>query len=116
MTASVQIRCPLCKEKGRKRIVLLNGEMQHHISAPPRKNIYSGLATIKNEGETVKWDTGDRYVRCLDYDDECRHVSEPLGFFSFAWLPRTCRNGNRVWLKAIEIHDDGTVTLGNRAH
>lgn len=56
------------------------------------------------------------FLLCKNYDDECRHGAEPLGFYTFAWLPVRTRNGKRRWLTNVERHDDGTYTLGNRAH
>jgi hypothetical protein len=57
-----------------------------------------------------------RYVTCSNWDDECRSIGEPFGFYTFAWLPVKCRNGKRRWLCDVERHRDGTYTLGNRAH
>ena len=59
--------------------------------------------------------TDDR-ERCLNYDDECRSLGEPLGWYGFAWRPRRCRNGKLRWLVSTERHSDGTYSLGNRAH
>lgn len=52
---------------------------------------------------------------CKNWDDECRHAAEPLGFYTFALLPTKCRNGKWRWLCSIEDHGDGTYTRGNRA-
>lgn len=53
---------------------------------------------------------------CGNYDSECRHIGEPLGWYTFAWRPKMCRNGLLRWLTWVERHDDGTYSLGNRAH
>lgn len=53
---------------------------------------------------------------CDNYDDEWRHAAEPLGFYAFAFLPRICRNGKIRWFRWVERHDDGSYTLGDRAH
>jgi hypothetical protein len=71
---------------------------------------------MKTEGEMVNFDTGQRYKPCPNWDGEFRHVAEALGFYTFAWRPRRCRNGKLRWLTWIERHDDHTYTLGNRAH
>lgn len=55
-------------------------------------------------------------VAMAPYDNEGRHICEPFGFYEFAWRPRKCRNGKWRWLCWVESHDDGTFTLGNRAH
>lgn len=52
----------------------------------------------------------------LQIDDEDRLNVEPFGYYTFAWLPKRCRNGKIRWLTWVERHDDGTYTLGNRAH
>ena len=52
---------------------------------------------------------------CLNYDAEGRHIAEPLGFYTFAWLPVRCRNGKWRWFRWVERHEDGTFTAGNRA-
>jgi hypothetical protein len=74
------------------------------------------------------WMGGTRYVDCgggrgvglkpgcPEVDSEGRHVCEPLGFYTFALLPKRCRNGKVRWLCSVEAHPDGTYTLGNRAH
>lgn len=56
------------------------------------------------------------FFPCLNFDDECRHIGEPLGFYVFAWKPRRCRNGRLRWLKWVERHADGSFTLGDRAY
>ena len=60
--------------------------------------------------------TKGEFLRCQNWDDECRHIGEPIGFYRFAWWPKRCRNGNVRWLVSVEDHGDGTFTLGNRAH
>lgn len=55
------------------------------------------------------------FAGCGNYDDECRHLAEPFGYYTFAFLPKKCRNGQRRWLCWVERHQDGTYTLGNRA-
>lgn len=56
-----------------------------------------------------------QYEACPNWDSECRHAAESLGFYLFAWLPVKCRNGKRRWLRWVERHGDGTFSLGNRA-
>ena len=56
------------------------------------------------------------FTACLNFDPEDRHIAEPLGFYVFAWLPRSCRNGRVRWLRWLERHSDGSYTLGNRAY
>ena len=92
-SVSVKSECPYCLEKGRKRIILRHGKMAHWF---PMTEVQT-------------------YPPCLDYDSECRHAAEPLGFYTFAWKPRRCRNRRLRWLTWVERHDDGTFTLGNRA-
>jgi hypothetical protein len=76
---------------------------------------YTGLAQVKTEGGRSLFDE-DGYRICPDWDDEWRHVSEPIGWHKFAWWPVRCRNGKPRWLRDIEIMTDGTYALGNRAH
>lgn len=54
--------------------------------------------------------------RCLNFDDECRNGAEGFGYYTVAWWPVRRRNGRISWLTWVERHDDGTFTLGNRAH
>ncbi len=73
---------------------------------------------ISHKGKVVHWFPmfGEESHRpCLDYDSECRHAAEPLGFYAFAWKPVRRRNGRWAWLRWVELHADGSVTLGNRA-
>ncbi len=99
---SFPIECPICRA-GDTKICFAYGKIVHRLDAP--RPIDHSL-----------WFEDEGYQPCLDYDAECRHVSEPLGLFAFAWWPVRCRNGKRRWLTAVERHDDGTYTLGNRAH
>lgn len=46
---------------------------------------------------------GDHYP-CDNYDEEWRHIGEPLGFVFFSWLPRLRRNGRLGWLCWLERH------------
>lgn len=55
------------------------------------------------------------FLRCKNFDTECRHVGESFGYIFFAWFPRTCRNGRRRWLTWLERHQDGTFTYCDRA-
>lgn len=97
-------QCALCNEPGRKRIILKGGAMMHY--QPPSVRL---VPRAIEPNDPI-------YVRCNNYDDECRSLGEPFGWFTFAWLPRRCRNGKRRWLVSLERHSDGTYTLGNRAH
>ena len=112
---SAQSECALCQKSGRKRIILRNHKMVHAVpvtrSTPAR---LLGMAPLRDESLRVI-DEPPQFVPCLDYDAECRHITEPLGFYTVAFLPQRRRNGRWVWLRWIEQHDDGTVTLGNRA-
>lgn len=89
--AAFRSQCGHC-ERGlpRGRLTVLGGRVGHTIN---------GRADI-----------------CGNVDAELRSIGEPFGFYTFAWLPKTCRNGKRRWLCWVERHDDGTYTLGNRAH
>lgn len=60
--------------------------------------------------------TRGEFLLCKNFDSEDRHISEPFGFYEFAWLPRRCRNGKVRWLVSVEHHDNGTYTLGDRAY
>src|SRR5262249_22786014 len=114
----VQLRCPMCMA-GNTRVGTRDGKIVHRIpfcGTDDTRGRYLGLALPKIEGETINTLTGERYLPCPDWDWEFRHVSEPLGFYMFAWWPRRCRNGKLRWLTSVERHDDGTFTLGNRAH
>lgn len=59
---------------------------------------------------------GSGFIECPNWDDECRHAAEGLGYYRVAWWPVRCRNGKLRWLTWIEDHLDGTFSLGNRAH
>lgn len=89
----VQLSCPRCI-KGDKRIGWHRGRVVHRLYRPPL----------------------DLYEPCPDYDEEGRHVSEAIGWFEIAWWPVRCRNGKLRWLRWVERHDDGSYSLGNRAH
>jgi hypothetical protein len=54
--------------------------------------------------------------RCLNFDDECRPIGEPLGYYTFALFPVRCLNRRWRWFCWVERHNNGTYTLGNRAH
>jgi len=90
---SAKSECPHCLKAGRKRIMLRDHRMMHYLP----------------ESKTLP------FQLCFDYDSECRHISEPLGFYEFAWKPVRRRNGRWVWLRFVECHRDGSTTLGNRA-
>jgi hypothetical protein len=60
--------------------------------------------------------TRGEYVACKNFDSECRHLAEGMGFYRVAWWPVKCRNGKWRWLSWIEDHGDGSYSLGNRAH
>lgn len=109
----VQIECPRCLA-GAKRVELRYGRMAHKLPEVPGSE-YLGLVKLKTEGQATYFDA-DGWLICVDYDSECRHVGEPMGFFRFAWWPVRCRNGKRRWLEWVECHCDGTYTLGDRAH
>lgn len=75
--------------------------------------------TFTDDGYIFFWaheDSDHEIYPCDNYDTEMRHIVEPLGYYIFAWLPKVCRNGRTRWLTWVERHDDGTYTLGNRAH
>ena len=95
--AAVQLSCPLCIS-GDKRIGKRYGKIVHVLP------------------QVATFDVAERYQPCPDWDDEFRHVSEPMGFHRFAWRPVRCRNGKRRWLTCVEAFPDGTFALGNRAH
>lgn len=44
------------------------------------------------------------------FDDELVAPWEYLGFATFAWLPKKCRNGKLRWLCWVDQHRDGTYT------
>lgn len=67
---------------------------------------------LSQTGQVMRSET----VRCLNWDSENRHIAESLGWYTFAWMPKRCRNGKLRWLCWVERHSDGTYTLGNRAH
>ena len=48
-------------------------------------------------------------------DAEGRWPIEPYGYFTFAWMPKRCRNGRLRWLCWVQRHDDGSYTLGDNA-
>lgn len=60
--------------------------------------------------------TRGEYNLCKNFDNELRHLAEPLGFYRMALWPVRCRNGKWRWFRWIEDHGDGTYSLGNRAH
>lgn len=107
--AAVQLRCHLCKT-GEAQVGWRGGRLVHRLKYPPQ--------------DAVHWDSSmpGEYVYhpCPDWDAEARHVSEPMGFFTFAWWPVRCRNGKLRWLKWVERHTatngEITFTRGNRAH
>ena len=111
---SVQLSCPICLA-GNVKVVRRYGRLAHKLPERAWEDRYTGLAQLKAEGQPAFFDE-DGFRPCPDWDEEFRHVSEPFGFFSFAWWPRECRNGKRRWLTSVEHHQDGTFTLGNRAH
>jgi hypothetical protein len=47
-------------------------------------------------------------------DAEGKFAWEPLGFSSYAFIPRKCRNGRWRWLCFLEKHEDGTYTKDRR--
>lgn len=102
MTVSVKSQCPHC-DKGRP------------VSFSPRRGmmLHSVYGT---DADGREWAMKGEFTRCRNYDVECRHLAEPFGFYTFAWLPRRCRNGRKRWLCWVERHPDGTYTYGNRAH
>lgn len=87
------------------------------VSAPSkcRYCLANDRAVTLRHGRMVH-SRGLAYMACADWDTECRHLDEPLGFYRFAWWPRRCRNGRWRWLCWVEHHLDGTYSLGNRAH
>lgn len=87
---AVRSTCLLCNRRPPHPVVLRGGRVVHDV-----------------RGSTVE---------CSNYDSECRHGAESLGFYTFAWLPKRCRNGRLRWLTLVERHQNGTYTLGNRAH
>ncbi len=91
-------RCPLCC-RGRRVVGWRRGVIVHRFVSvdPNTTGIYD-------------------YKPCPDYDSEGRHIAEPFGFYTFAWWPKLCRNGKRRWLTWVERHEDGSFTLGDRAH
>lgn len=115
----VQLKCSLCLAPGRKRIILRDGIMVHHILPMPRPHAYEGLAVVKSEGRPVFTDPDSpRLIPCADYDSECRHRARDavLGWHWLAWWPTRCRNGKVRWFKWLEEMPDGSFTLGDRAH
>lgn len=95
MNVSVESRCIACKRH--EPVGFRRGRVVHSVRDG------DGCATAESFG-------------CADFDAECRHAAEPLGFYSFAWRPRRCRNRRLRWLTWVERHADGSFTLGNRAH
>jgi hypothetical protein len=90
--AAVEIKCPACKLGQQPRI--------SHFVKPYRA-----------------YHPGNEAARpCQSYDRELRHVGDPIGWHKFAWWPVQCRNGYWRWLRWVELHGDGTYSLGNRAH
>jgi hypothetical protein len=106
---SARSRCTICDKPGRKTVFYRDGRMWHYVPAPGAQSKRRHLAVADPL-------VPPRYLPCLNYDDECRHIAESLGFYVFAWLPVRARNGKMRWLRWVERHEDGTVTLGNRAH
>lgn len=110
--AGVQIRCPLCREGYAHEIKLRRGRMVHTVGRPRAV----GLVLEASRRTCLLMCEGVGYWPCEDWDSECRHIGEPMGFFRFAWLPTRCRNGEVRWLRWLEQHEDGSLTLGSRAH
>ena len=98
--AGVQITCARCLAGA--KVFRRHGRMIHRV---PEFLSWGGRVTPIPE-----------YYPCPDWDSECRHVSEPMGWFTFAWWPVRCRNGKVRWLQSVEKMANGTFTLGNRAH
>ena len=98
MSVSVQSQCQSCN----------NGMKPHH--SPHDGAVMHGLHYFNGHG----WLPAPGNEQCGNYDDECRHIAEPLGFSLFAFTPKRCRNGRWRWLRFVEKHPDGTFTL-NRA-
>ncbi len=110
---AAQSRCPICIS-GDRRVGWRQGAIAHRAPQKTAEERYLGLATPKAEGSRSYFDA-DGYQICPDYDPEGRHIAEPLGFYTFTWWPKICRNGKRRWMTWVERHRDGTYTLGDRA-
>lgn len=91
MNVSVEIKCPYCRDGYKPKV--------RKVFKP-----WMALHWICEEGMTSAY-------RCDSWDDEMRHVTEPLGYSQFAWLPVRCRNGKVRWLRWVERHADGTYSL-----
>jgi hypothetical protein len=46
-------------------------------------------------------------------DAEGRFPWEPMGFTTFAFKPKRCRNGKLRWLCFVERHGDGSYTYAH---
>ena len=98
---AVQLSCRYCIA-GDTKVGWREGRIVHRI----KDAVYwNGKTTATNA-----------YHACPDWDLEGRHTSELFGFFSFVWWPVRCRNKKLRWLCWVERHQDGTYSLGNRAH
>lgn len=102
---AVKLSCPICIA-GKQQVGIRNGRVVHRLLAPAQDAVYWAGNPAQD----------DLYRPCPDWDSEFRHVSEPVGFHTFAWRPVRCRNGRWRWLTWVERFPDGTFAIGNRAH
>jgi hypothetical protein len=63
---------------------------------------------LGKDGMAVGLNEGDAMV-----DSEGRFPWEPLGFVTFTFWPKRCRNGKWRWLCFVERHSDGTYTYAH---
>ena len=99
MTVAVQSKCKAC-DRGEPVSWLSQGRHSAMIHS-----VYD------KDGRAIRGVT----TGCGNWDKERRHIGEPFGFYTFAFRPRRCRNGQWRWLTWLERHSDGSHTLGNRA-
>lgn len=107
MNVSAQSQCPDCI-KGHPVADF------KHRSETRRHRFYHSVYGVDEAGK--EYALRGEFIACQNFDNEDRHIAEPMGFYVFTWKPQRCRNGRLRWLRWLERHPDGTFTLGNRAH